>query len=726
MKHNSYNYEGGQPFKVEAPFTPTGDQPTAIQSLTDGIERGEWAQVLLGATGTGKTFTMAKVIEAVQKPTLIIAHNKTLAAQLCSEFKSFFPNNAVEYFVSYYDFYQPEAYIPSSDTYIEKDASINDEIDKLRHSATMSLFERRDVIIVASVSCIYGLGDPEDYSDLVLSLRLGQTKSRDEILSKLVDIQYTRNDMNFIRGTFRVQGDTIEIFPAAYSERAIRVELFGDEIDRLVEVDALTGEIIAERKHVAVYPASHYVTTKEKMKIAVERIEAELDEQLAKLKAEDRLLEAQRLEQRTRYDIEMMQEMGYCSGIENYSRHMSERKAGEAPYTLIDYFPDDFLIMVDESHVTIPQVRAMYNGDRARKESLIEYGFRLPSALDNRPLKFDEFVERINQIVYVSATPGPYEMEVETNVAEQIIRPTGLLDPSIEIRPIKGQMDDLLGEIHKRAAKNERVLVTTLTKKMAEDLTEFLKEMGVRVRYLHSDIVTIERAEIIRDLRAGVFDVLVGINLLREGLDMPEVSLVAILDADKEGFLRSDTAMIQTIGRAARNVNGHVIMYADRVTGSMQRAMDETDRRRAVQEAYNIEHHITPKSVSKDVKELIELTKIEEDMVTDGKGLSPKKGKKKSSAAGMDHGHEPYAQDADATKVAEITAEELYNKIEELDRQMKAAAKQLEFEKAAKLRDQLGELRQQWSDMHSVGDSKLKKPRKNSKKQSPKSKKVHI
>ena len=726
MKHNRYNYEGGQPFKVEAPFTPTGDQPTAIQSLTDGIERGEWAQVLLGATGTGKTFTMAKVIEAVQKPTLIIAHNKTLAAQLCSEFKSFFPNNAVEYFVSYYDFYQPEAYIPSSDTYIEKDASINDEIDKLRHSATMSLFERRDVIIVASVSCIYGLGDPEDYSDLVLSLRLGQTKSRDEILSKLVDIQYTRNDMNFIRGTFRVQGDTIEIFPAAYSERAIRVELFGDEIDRLVEVDALTGEVIAERKHVAVYPASHYVTTKEKMKIAVERIEAELDEQLAKLKAEDRLLEAQRLEQRTRYDIEMMQEMGYCSGIENYSRHMSERKAGEAPYTLIDYFPDDFLIMVDESHVTIPQVRAMYNGDRARKESLIEYGFRLPSALDNRPLKFDEFVERINQIVYVSATPGPYEMEVETNVAEQIIRPTGLLDPSIEIRPIKGQMDDLLGEIHKRAAKNERVLVTTLTKKMAEDLTEFLKEMGVRVRYLHSDIVTIERAEIIRDLRAGVFDVLVGINLLREGLDMPEVSLVAILDADKEGFLRSDTAMIQTIGRAARNVNGHVIMYADRVTGSMQRAMDETDRRRAVQEAYNIEHHITPKSVSKDVKELIELTKIEEDMVTDGKGLSPKKGKKKSSAAGMDHGHEPYAQDADATKVAEITAEELYNKIEELDHQMKAAAKQLEFEKAAKLRDQLGELRQQWSDMHSVVDSKLKKPRKNSKKQSPKSKKVHI
>lgn len=705
MKHTHYNIEGGQPFKVEAPFTPTGDQPKAIASLVDGVERGEWAQVLLGATGTGKTFTMAKVIEAVQKPTLIIAHNKTLAAQLASEFKSFFPNNAVEYFVSYYDFYQPEAYIPSSDTYIEKDASINDEIDKLRHSATMSLFERRDVIIVASVSCIYGLGDPEDYSDLVLSLRLGQVKSRDEILSKLVDIQYTRNDMNFIRGTFRVQGDTIEIFPAAYSERVVRVELFGDEIDRLVEVDSLTGEVIAERKHVAIYPASHYVTTKEKMKVAVERIESELDEQLAKLKGEDRLLEAQRLEQRTRYDIEMMQEMGYCSGIENYSRHMSERKAGEAPFTLIDYFPDDFLIMIDESHVTVPQIRAMYNGDRARKESLIEYGFRLPSALDNRPLKFDEFVERINQIVYVSATPGPYEMEVETNIAEQIIRPTGLLDPSIEIRPIKGQMDDLLGEIHKRASQNERVLVTTLTKKMAEDLTEFLKEMGVRVRYLHSDIVTIERAEIIRDLRAGVFDVLVGINLLREGLDMPEVSLVAILDADKEGFLRSDTAMIQTIGRAARNVNGHVIMYADRVTGSMQRAIDETDRRRAVQEAYNEEHHITPQSVSKDVKDLIELTKIEEEA-----SIPKRKGKGKQLDP-MDHGHEPYPTVESAPQVAEITAEELYNKIEELDRQMKAAAKQLEFEKAASLRDQLGELRQQWSDMHAPGESKIKKPR---------------
>ncbi|WP_251424153.1 excinuclease ABC subunit UvrB [Veillonella agrestimuris] len=704
MKHIHYNPEEGTPFKVEAPFGPTGDQPKAIDSLVKGIEDGEWAQVLLGATGTGKTFTMAKVIEAVQKPTLVIAHNKTLAAQLASEFKSFFPNNAVEYFVSYYDYYQPEAYIASSDTYIEKDASINDEIDKLRHSATMSLFERRDVIIVASVSCIYGLGDPEDYSDLVLSLRLGQTKSRDEILSKLVDIQYTRNDMNFTRGTFRVQGDTIEIFPAAYSERVVRVELFGDEIDRLVEVDSLTGEVIAERKHVAVYPASHYVTTKEKMQVAVERIEAELEEQLALLKSKDRLLEAQRLEQRTRYDIEMMQEMGYCSGIENYSRHMSERKAGEAPFTLIDYFPDDFLIMIDESHVTIPQIRAMYNGDRARKESLIEYGFRLPSALDNRPLQFDEFVERINQIVYVSATPGPYEMEVETNIAEQIIRPTGLLDPTIEIRPIKGQMDDLLGEINKRAAQNERVLVTTLTKKMAEDLTEFLKEMGVRVRYLHSDIVTIERAEIIRDLRAGVFDVLVGINLLREGLDMPEVSLVAILDADKEGFLRSDTAMIQTIGRAARNVNGHVIMYADRVTGSMQRAIDETDRRRAVQEAYNREHNITPQSVSKEVKELIELTKFDDELE-----VATRKSKR-TKADTMDHGHEPYELAETVTsKVAELTPEELYNQIEELNRQMKMAAKQLEFEKAASLRDQLGQLRQQWSDMHAAKDSKLKK-----------------
>lgn len=689
-------------------------------------------------------------------------------------------------------YYQPEAYIASTDTYIEKDASINDEIDKLRHSATMSLFERRDVIIVASVSCIYGLGDPEDYSDLVVSLRLGQEKSRDDILKKLVDIQYSRNDINFTRGTFRVHGDTIEVFPAAYSERVIRIELFGDEIDRLSEVDLMTGEIIAERKHVAIYPASHYVTTKDKLNLAIERIETELDQQLKLLKSKDRLLEAQRLEQRTRYDIEMMQEMGYCSGIENYSRLLSNRKPGEAPFTLIDYFPDDFLILVDESHVTIPQLRAMYNGDRARKENLIEYGFRLPSALDNRPLKFEEFQERINQIVYISATPGPYEMEVQTNVAEQIIRPTGLLDPQIEIRPIKGQMDDLLNEIQIRAKANERVLVTTLTKKMAEDLTEYLKSMGVRVRYLHSDIATIERADIIRDLRAGVFDVLIGINLLREGLDMPEVSLVAILDADKEGFLRSETSMIQTIGRAARNEHGTVIMYADNVTGSMERAISETERRRTVQEAYNKEHNITPKSVRKEVKELIELTKLDDEingtvaqsgeeakeqpgskrrkkstgrprkspgkgvthdptllggeaarqalaeiddiddfgasqLVAEGKaGYNPEtlegitglkgpkgakaKGTKGSKTTKASKGAKNAATDANAfaqqaladkkAALAQLTDEELFNKIEETTRLMKAAAKQLEFEDAAKYRDELGELRQLWSDRH--------------------------
>ena len=670
MKHNTYNYEGGQPFKVEAPFTPTGDQPTAIQSLTEGIERGEWAQVLLGATGTGKTFTMAKVIEAVQKPTLIIAHNKTLAAQLCSEFKSFFPNNAVEYFVSYYDFYQPEAYIPSSDTYIEKDASINDEIDKLRHSATMSLFERRDVIIVASVSCIYGLGDPEDYSELVLSLRLGQTKSRDEILSKLVDIQYTRNDMNFIRGTFRVQGDTIDIFPAAYSERAIRVELFGDEIDRLVEVDSLTGEVIAERKHVAVYPASHYVTTKDKMRIAVERIEAELEEQLAKLKAADRLLEAQRLEQRTRYDIEMMQEMGYCSGIENYSRHMSERKAGEAPYTLIDYFPDDFLIMVDESHVTIPQVRAMYNGDRARKESLIEYGFRLPSAKDNRPLNFEEFEERIDQVLFVSATPGQYEKDHELLRAEQIIRPTGLLDPKIDVRPVEGQIDDLIAEVRKETAHHNKVLITTLTKRMAEDLTDYMREVGIRVRYLHSDVDTLERSEIIRDMRLDVFDVLVGINLLREGLDIPEITLVAILDADKEGFLRSETSLIQTVGRAARNAEGHVIMYADTITDSMRRAIDETERRRALQQAYNEAHGITPQTIKKAVRDLISITKE----------IKP-------------------AETAFEKDPESMSRPELEKLIADVQKKMKKAAAELNFEAAAELRDQMVDLKKLLADM---------------------------
>ena len=685
-------YNSSIPFKAVAPYVPTGDQPEAIAVLSKGIRDGQWAQVLMGATGTGKTYTMAKLIEAVQKPTLVISHNKTLAAQLASEFKTFFPDNAVEYFVSYYDYYQPEAYIARTDTYIEKDASINDEIDKLRHSATMSLFERRDVIIVASVSCIYGLGDPEDYSELVLSLRLGQTKSQQEIIHKLVDIQYSRNDLNFTRGTFRVNGDTIEVFPAAYSEKAVRIEMFGDEIDRLVEVDVLTGEIIAERKHIAVYPASHYVTTDEKMKRAVVKIENELEQRLTELKDQDHLLEAQRLEQRTRYDLEMMQEMGYCSGIENYSRHLAGRESGEAPYTLIDYFPDDFLILVDESHVTLPQLRAMYAGDRSRKSALIDYGFRLPSALDNRPLQFEEFVERINQIVYVSATPSKYEMEVQTNLAEQIIRPTGLLDPEIEIRPIKGQMDDLLGEIHLREEKNERVLVTTLTKKMAEDLTDFLKEMGVKVRYLHSDIATIERADIIRDLRAGVFDVLIGINLLREGLDMPEVSLVVILDADKEGFLRSDTSLIQTSGRAARNVNGRVIMYADRITGSMERAIGEMERRRVVQQIYNEEHHISPKSIVKEVKDLIELTKVADDSHQYGAN-SGRKSKGKTEAGPM-------------------TAETLHDVMISVEAEMKRAAKQLDFERATALRDKLGLLRQEWSDRHrDDDDSKVRKGR---------------
>lgn len=672
------------PLRVEAPFEPMGDQPKAIDSLVEGLADGHWAQVLLGATGTGKTYTMAKVIERTQRPTLVIAPNKTLAAQLASEFKTFFPDNEVAYFVSYYDYYQPESYIPTTDTYIEKDASINDEIDKLRHSATMSLFERRDVIIVASVSCIYGLGDPEDYSEMVLSLRRGQEKSQTEILRKLVDIQYTRNDLNFIRGTFRVRGDTIEIFPIGEAEHVVRVELFGDEIDRLVEVDALTGEVLAERTHVAIYPASHYVTTGEKMERALAAIESELAERLAELRVADRLLEAQRLEQRTRYDLEMIREIGYCSGIENYSRHLAGRAAGDAPYTLLDYFPDDFLIMIDESHVTVPQLRAMYAGDRSRKLSLIDYGFRLPSAADNRPLTFDEFVERINQVIYISATPGPYELSVQTHMAEQIIRPTGLLDPSVEVRPIRGQMDDLLAEIKKRTAVDERVMITTLTKKMAEDLTDFLKEMGVKVRYLHSDIVTIERAEIIRDLRAGVFDVLVGINLLREGLDMPEVSLVAILDADKEGFLRSDTSLIQTIGRAARNANGHVIMYADRVTDSMSRAIEETTRRRAIQEAYNREHGITPRTIRKEVKDLIELTKVAE---TDGRML--------------------YDDDS------QLSDRELHQRIVQVEKDMRAAAKALEFEQAAHWRDELGRLRQYWADRHgSAAEAKAREMRK--------------
>lgn len=661
------------PFTLKAPFQPMGDQPKAVASLTEGLHEGQWAQVLLGATGTGKTFTMAKVIEEVQRPTLIISPNKTLAAQTASEFKDFFPDNAVYYFVSYYDYYQPESYIPSTDTYIEKDSSMNEEIDRLRHSATMALFERRDVIIVASVSCIYGLGDPEDYSTMGLSLRPGEEISREGILGRLVSMQYLRNDVSFTRDTFRVHGDTIDVFPAAANNTAVRIEMFGDEIDRLSEFDVLTGETVAERNHIAIFPASHYVTTSEKMLRAEQSIEAELEERLKELRDKDRILEAQRLEQRTRYDLEMMREVGYCSGIENYSRHLSDRKAGEPPFTLLDYFPDDNLIMIDESHVTVPQLRAMYNGDRSRKETLVDYGFRLPSALDNRPLTFDEFTERINQIIYVSATPGPYEMGAQTNLAEQIIRPTGLLDPSIEVRPIHGQMDDLLGEIHKREEKNERVLVTTLTKKMAEDLTDFLAEMGVKVRYLHSDVATIERAEIIRDLRAGVFDVLVGINLLREGLDMPEVSLVAILDADKEGFLRSETSMIQVIGRAARNENGHVIMYADRITDSMKRAIDETERRRAIQEAYNKEHGITPHTIQKKVKDLIDLTKIEEKPAAYGK--------KKSAGE-------------------ELSDEELYQQMIETEKDMKRAAKALEFEEAAMWRDQLAKLRQQWSSRY--------------------------
>jgi len=656
--------EGGAPFKVEAPFVPTGDQPSAISKLEAGIIKGDRAQVLLGATGTGKTFTIAKLIERVQKPTLVIAHNKTLAAQLASEFKEFFPNNAVEYFVSYYDYYQPEAYIAHTDTFIEKDASINDEIDKLRHSATSSLFERRDVIIVASVSCIYGLGSPDEYHGLVLSLRQGQVKDRDEILRKLIDIQYERNDINFVRGKFRVRGDVVEIFPAAYGESAIRVELFGDEIERILEIDTMTGEILGERKHIAIYPASHYVTTRENMQRAAIDIEAELDERLAFFKANGKLVEAQRLEQRTRYDLEMMQEVGYCSGIENYSRHLTGREVGGSPYTLIDYFPEDFLMVIDESHVMLPQIRAMYAGDKARKTALIENGFRLPSAYDNRPLTFPEFNGRINQIVYVSATPSLYELGEASQVAQQVIRPTGLVDPEIEVRPIPGQMDDLLGEIKIRAARNERVLVTTLTKKMAENLTEFLKDIGIRVRYLHSDIPTIERSEIIRDLRAGVFDVLIGINLLREGLDLPEVTLVAILDADKEGFLRSDTSLIQTIGRAARNVHGMVIMYADVITKSMLRAIDETDRRRDIQKAYNVEHDITPMTIIKRVKDLIETTKVAETTAL-------------------------YQVD----RVSDLSQDEMLDLIINLEKEMRLASKQLHFERAAELRDMIVEIK---------------------------------
>lgn len=651
-------------FKIQAPFEPAGDQPQAIEKLAEGVEKGLRTQVLLGATGTGKTYTIAQVINRVRKPTLVIAHNKTLAAQLASELKAFFPENAVEYFVSYYDYYQPEAYIPQSDTYIEKDASINDEIDKLRHSATSALFERRDVIIVASVSCIYGLGAPQEYYDMVLSLRLGQTIDRQRILHKLVEIQYTRNDIDFKRGTFRVRGDVIEVIPAAYGEKAVRIEMFDDEVDRIVEFDVLTGEILAQRNHVAIFPASHYVTSRENLERAMGDIREELGERLEYLNEHYKLLEAQRLEQRTNYDLEMMQEMGYCSGIENYSRHLAGRKAGEAPFTLVNYFPKNFLLVVDESHVTLPQIRAMYAGDRSRKEMLVEHGFRLPSAYDNRPLTFDEFQQQIKQAIYVSATPAKYELEQAEQVVEQIIRPTGLLDPEIEIRPIKGQIDDLLGEINKVAAAGERILVTTLTKRMAEDLTEYLKQAGVRVRYLHSEIATIERAEIIDSLRRGKFDVLVGINLLREGLDLPEVSLIAILDADKEGFLRSDTAMIQTIGRAARNAHGRVIMYADRITDSMQRAMDETNRRREKQEAYNKEHHITPKTIYKEQRQLIKLTKVAEEEEGASYGAATKSLKKKSQ-------------------------KELTTLARELERRMQEAAKALDFEAAAELRDQL-------------------------------------
>ncbi len=677
LNNVEFNEDKATPFHVVAPFEPMGDQPEAIEALAAGIENGQEAQVLLGATGTGKTFTIAKLIEKVQRPTLVIAHNKTLAAQLASEFKAFFPDNYVGYFVSYYDYYQPEAYIASTDTYIEKDASINDEIDELRHSATCSLFERRDVIIVASVSCIYGLGSPESYHEMVLSLHKGQETDRDAILRRLVAIQYERNDLVLERGTFRVRGDVIEVFPAGYSNKAVRIELFGDEVDRILEFEVLTGKVIGERLHSMIFPASHYVTNREDLEYAMSTIRQEMEEQVKFFKSENKLIEAQRIEQRVNYDLEMIQEMGYCSGIENYSRHLTRRKAGDAPYTLLDYFPEDFLMVMDESHVTLPQVRAMYAGDRSRKDSLVNNGFRLPSAYDNRPLKFEEFEKRINQIVYVSATPAKYELGQAQQVVQQIIRPTGLLDPEIEIRPLEGQMDDLLGEIHKRTAKNQRVLVTTLTKRMAENLTDYLKEMGVKVRYLHSDIATIERAQIIKELRLGKFDVLVGINLLREGLDMPEVSLVAILDADKEGFLRSDTSLIQTIGRAARNAEGQVIMYADVITDSMQRAIDETARRRQVQEAYNQEHGIVPKTIVKPIKDLIDLTLVAEES---GEYKVDIDAKAKAAAKKLQRPDK------------KLTKKEGEALLKALTKEMQMASRSLEFERAAQLRDMIFEL----------------------------------
>ena len=652
-------------FQLVSKYSPQGDQPKAIETLVDGIRSGKKHQTLLGATGTGKTFTVSNVIEQINKPTLVLAHNKTLAGQLYSEFKEFFPNNAVEYFVSYYDYFQPEAYVPQTDTFIEKDASINDEIDKLRHSATSSLFERDDVIIIASVSCIYGLGSPEEYRELVLSLRVGMEVERNQLLRKLVDIQYDRNDLNFIRGTFRVRGDVVEIFPASRDEHCIRVEFFGDEIDRIREVDALTGEILGEREHVAIYPASHFVTREEKMKVAIENIEKELEERLADLRENDKLLEAQRLEQRTQYDLEMMREMGFCSGIENYSRHLTLRPPGSTPYTLLDYFPKDFLMIVDESHVSIPQVRGMFNGDQARKQVLVDHGFRLPSAMDNRPLKFTEFEEHIDQIIYVSATPGQYELEHAPDAIEQIIRPTGLLDPIIDVRPIEGQIDDLIAEINDRVEKNERVLVTTLTKKMSEDLTDYLKEIGIKVQYLHSEVKTLERAEIIRDLRLGKYDVLIGINLLREGLDLPEVSLVTILDADKEGFLRSERSLIQTIGRAARNSNGKVIMYADKMTRSMEIAISETKRRRAIQEEYNEKHGVTPTTIVKSIHEVIRAT----------------------------HAAEEQEEYSVTEQLSKLTKKERKKVMADMEKEMKEAAKALNFERAAELRDILLELK---------------------------------
>lgn len=653
------------PFKLHSEFEPQGDQPEAIQKIVNGVNEGKRHQTLLGATGTGKTFTMSNVIKQVGKPTLIIAHNKTLAGQLYSEFKEFFPENRVEYFVSYYDYYQPEAYVPSTDTFIEKDASINDEIDQLRHSATSALFERDDVIVIASVSCIYGLGNPEEYRDLVVSIRAGMEMDRSELLKKLVDVQYTRNDIDFRRGTFRVRGDVVEIFPASREEMCIRVEFFGDEIDRIREVNYLTGEVLRERDHFAIFPASHFVTREEKMKSAIQRIENELEERLAELNAENKLLEAQRLEQRTNYDLEMMREMGFCSGIENYSVHLTLRPMGSTPYTLLDYFGDDWLVMIDESHVTLPQIRGMYNGDRARKQVLVDHGFRLPSALDNRPLKFEEFEEKTKQLVYVSATPGPFELEHTDEMVQQIIRPTGLLDPKIEVRPTENQIDDLLGEIQDRIDRNERVLVTTLTKKMSEDLTIYLKEAGIKVNYLHSEIKTLERIEIIRDLRMGTYDVIVGINLLREGIDIPEVSLVVILDADKEGFLRSQRSLVQTIGRAARNSRGEVIMYGDKITDSMRYALDETERRRTIQEAYNEKHNITPTTINKKIHDVISAT-VENDETNEQQQTEvPKK----------------------------MTKKEREKTIANIEKEMKQAAKDLDFKKATELRDMLFELK---------------------------------